>query len=210
MDIHVFSTGCSPVLYVLDSAETVLALWDRIGRSRTLVSVPVEDWNASLSPWKAPALRTGEAEFSGGADVFLTLLSFGVSRVEAELPFEVTQRGLIGYSLAGLFSLYAAATSDFFSLIASVSGSLWFPGWTDWLEKRSLAPGKSVYLSLGNRESRAGNPVMRSVGANTAETLRWLRQQPCRSEYEINPGGHFSDPVGRMAKAVSWLTDSHQ
>ena len=208
MEIHIYTANVSPVLYVLDNAENVLALWNRTERSCTLVSVPVADWNVSLSPWKAPALRKGEADFSGGADRFLASLSHGVRRIEAELPFEVTQRGIVGYSLAGLFALYAAITSDLFSLAASVSGSLWFPGWVEWLERRSMPSGKSVYLSLGNRESRAGNPVMRSVGVNTADTLRWLRRQSCRSEYEINPGGHFSDPIGRMAKAVSWLSAS--
>lgn len=210
MDIHVYSSGNTPVFYVLDNAENVLALWERIGRSRTLVSVPVEDWNASLSPWPAPAVRKGEKDFSGGADSFLPLLTDAVSRVEEKLSASPAERGLIGYSLAGLFSLYAAISTDLFSLAASVSGSLWYPGWLEWLQEQKIREGSSVYLSLGNRESRAGSPLMRSVGTNTTQTLLWLRQQSCRSEYEVNPGGHFSDPIGRMAKAILWLSPLQQ
>ena len=36
--------------------------------------------------------------------------------------------GIAGYSLAGLFALYALYKTDAFTRVASMSGSLWFPG----------------------------------------------------------------------------------
>lgn len=45
---------------------------------------------------------------------------------------EFTERrvfiGIAGYSLAGLFALYALYKTDVFTRVASMSGSLWFPG----------------------------------------------------------------------------------
>lgn len=79
-----------------------------------------------------------------------------VSRVEgffadAGGPLPV-QRILCGYSLAGLFALWSGFHTQTFSGVCSVSGSLWFDGFSEWMQAHmaDFKPG-AVYLSLGDR-----------------------------------------------------------
>ena len=56
------------------------------------------------------------------------------------------RRFLCGYSLAGLFALWAVYQTDFFAGTAAVSPSVWYPGWLGYAEEhRALTP--AVYLS---------------------------------------------------------------
>ena len=113
---------------------------------------------------------------------------------------------IAGYSLAGLFALWAAWNSGYFRMVASVSGSLWYPGFADFTESHETA-GKveGVYLSLGDREDKGGSRIMRTVGESTARVERALREKGINTAYEMNNGGHFSDPEGRLAKGIAWV-----
>lgn len=68
-----------------------------------------------------------------------------------------------GYSLAGLFALWAAYQTDVFSDVAAASPSMWFPGFTGYMEEHDIK-SRMVYLSLGDKEPKACNPVMATVG----------------------------------------------
>lgn len=171
----------------------------------TLLHREAENWNRDLSPWPAAALREGDEAFSGGADTFLRRISAELTGLEAALGLQPCWRGIIGYSLAGLFALYALTKSELFSRAASVSGSLWFEGWTDYLAATPLGAGKHIYLSLGSKEAKSGNPRMRSVADCTERTLALLQSRGAAATYVRNPGGHFTDPEGRMARAIDWL-----
>ena len=68
-----------------------------------------------------------------------------------------------GYSLAGLFSLWAAYQTDVFSGIAAASPSVWFPGFIEYMKEHEIK-SETVYLSLGDREEKTRNSVMSQVG----------------------------------------------
>ena len=59
-----------------------------------------------------------------------------------------------------------------------------------------------VYLSLGDNESNTKHPVMSRVGDCTDEVLNYLSDKEIPHFFEVNPGNHFSDPDGRLAKAI--------
>ena len=59
-----------------------------------------------------------------------------------------------------------------------------------------------VYLSLGDNESNTKHPVMSRVGDCTEQVLALLDEMRIPHDFEINPGNHFSDPDGRLAKAI--------
>ena len=79
-----------------------------------------------------------------------------VPSVEARLGFSPVSRAIAGYSLAGLFALWAVFQTDVFDRAASVSGSLWYDGFTDYINS-SVSPSglRQIYLSLGDREKNA-------------------------------------------------------
>ncbi len=161
-----------------------------------LVAVKVGDWNRDLSPWEAPAVFGREDFGDGAADTLAEILNLCGDRTRNYY--------LGGYSLAGLFVLWAAGQTDAFSGIAAASPSVWFPGFTEYL---AAHPPRSprVYLSLGDREEKTRNPVMAAVGDRIRTTEALLRAKGIDCILEWNEGNHFRDADRRTAKAFSWV-----
>ncbi|MBR3629276.1 MAG: esterase [Oscillospiraceae bacterium] len=161
-----------------------------------LTAVKVNRWNADLSPWTAPAVF-GNEPFGDGASV--TLAEVLQYTDDSEKTYFIG-----GYSLAGLFALWAAYQTDVFDGVAAASPSLWFPGFKDYMHE-ALIRSHSVYLSLGTQEPRTRNPVMATVGDRIREAAALLKAQQVNCTLEWNPGNHFKDADLRTAKAFAWL-----
>ena len=129
------------------------------GQSFCLKAVKVDNWNKDLSPWPAPAVF-GRDDFGAGAEETLAYLLTEAVPHKINSPQKVY---IGGYSLAGLFALWAGYQTDVFSGIAAASPSIWFPGFTEYMKENELH-AHAVYLSLGDREERTRNPVMARVG----------------------------------------------
>ena len=164
-----------------------------------LVACQVYDWNRDLSPCEAPPVF-GKEGFGGKAEKTLQDLKESVlSRCgQADRKF------IGGYSLAGLFALWAAYREDSFEGVAAASPSVWFPGFVDMAERERILT-KKVYLSLGDKEEKAKNPVMATVG----DSIRRLHQiyeesNGIETALEWNEGNHFREPELRMAKGFAW------
>ena len=109
-----------------------------------------------------------------------------------------------GYSLAGLFALWAAYQTGRFKGVAAASPSVWFPGFTDYMKAREIQT-KAVYLSLGDKEEKARNPVTAAVGDRIREAYALLSERGVKSALEWNEGNHFKDADVRTAQAFSWV-----
>lgn len=172
----------------------------------TLVTVSSLNWEAELSPWAAGNLFKYSEMFTGGADAYLQFLTQQVlPQVEAGLN-GILWRGLAGYSLAGLFTIYALYKTDLFSRAASMSGSLWYPGFKDFALKNTLriAP-QHLYFSLGDKEARARNQYLKTVQQCTEELAAHYRSLGINTCYELNPGGHYRDIIIRSGAGIKWL-----
>ena len=66
--------------------------------------------------------------------------------------------------------------------------------------KANPIQAKSVYLSLGDKEGQAKNPVMATVGDCIREQYALL-QADHSVTLEWNPGNHFQDSEKRTARA---------
>ena len=164
-----------------------------------LLAIKVDNWNLDLSPWQAPAVF-GNDDFGDGARETLA----GILKLCQE---EGKSYYLGGYSLAALFSLWAAYQTDIFTGVAAASPSMWFPGFVDYV-KGNILRSSNVYLSLGDKEEKARNPVMAKVGDCIREGHAWLKEQGANCTLEWNKGGHFREPELRTAKAFAWLLQS--
>ena len=163
-----------------------------------LLAVKVDSWNSALSPWQAPAVF-GKDAFAGNADKTLEYI--------LTLCSDTGKTYCIGgYSLAGLFALWAGCQTEVFRGVAAASPSVWFPGFTDYLKDRKIK-SKALYLSLGDKESKTRNPVMASVGEKILETHRLLEAQGVPCTLEWNQGNHFKDADKRTAKAFAWVME---
>ena len=165
------------------------------GADFLLTAVGVEDWNRDLSPWKAPAVFGREGFGDGAAATLQAVL---------EQAAEAGKTCIIGgYSLAGLFALWAAYQTDVFSAVAAASPSVWFPGFTEYMAEHEIRV-RSVYLSLGDREEKARNPVLAAVGGRIRQAHEMLKARGINTVLEWNPGNHFTDAGIRTARAFAW------
>ena len=160
-----------------------------------LMAVKVQNWNEDLSPWKAPAVFGKEDFGDGAAGTLAEVLEYTADRSKTYI--------IGGYSLAGLFALWAIYQTDAFSAAAAASPSVWFPKFMDYM-KGNTVHAQSVYLSLGDREEKTKNPVMASVGDRIRETCDVLTEQGVNTILEWNKGNHFKDADIRTAKAFAW------
>jgi len=181
-------------------------------RDFLLRTYKVNNWNNDLSPWEAPSVF-GNERFGGGAAGTL-------SEVIKDLRGESTLTGTVkdtgnaektyiigGYSLAGLFALWSAYETDMFKGVAAASPSVWFPGFSDFMGERKIM-AECVYLSLGDREAKARNPVMATVGERIVKARDILAAQSVNCRFEWNEGNHFKDADLRTAKAFAWVINS--
>lgn len=171
-----------------------------------LVTYEVDDWNKAFSPWKALA-AFGSEPFAGGAQETLRWIEdILIPEVHMRLGME-RKIFLAGYSLAGLFSLWAVYEKELFDGVVCCSGSLWYPDWDKYVSDKKIGKACSVYLSLGDKEERTKNRMMKQVGdrTRTQETLLEKDPQVLTSTLEWNKGGHFEDSGIRLAKGIKWI-----
>lgn len=191
-----------------DSSEAVLRYAEELcpGRAFAIAAFRCEDGRHDFSPWEAPNAMGGELS-GGGTALLRDLETDVVPRLQAEFPG--SPLFLAGYSLGGLFALWALYESDVFSGGACCSGSLWIDGWDAYTDSRCIRQPGVVYLSLGGKEERSASPVIASIGARTRAQEKRLRKDPnvSASTLEMNPGGHFSDPAKRLAKGIRWILE---
>ena len=167
-------------------------------------------WEDDLTPWPIPPIMKGAAPCAGQADAYIDLLTGRMlPQILAGLPVTPAYLVLAGYSLAGLFALYAMYRTDRFARVASASGSLWYPDIVDYIQNHApIRQPDCLYLSLGDKEGRTRNPLMRSVEDNTRLLADFYRDVGIPTALEMNPGGHFNDPTGRMARAIAWVLEA--
>ena len=168
----------------------------------------VDDWNRDLSPWPAEPVFGKEA-FAGLAKDALIILKKTITDITKE--YKVTADVPIilgGYSLAGLFSLWASYQTDIFNGICAVSPSVWFPGWIEYTSSHIIHTDY-VYLSLGDKESKTRNPIMSKVYDCIRDEYENIISsgQVKESIFELNPGNHFQDVDIRISKALIWTVN---
>ncbi len=179
--------------YIEKEAELIK---EAVGDDWCLTAVKVDNWNDDLSPWNAPAVF-GNDDFGGRAvDTLQEILKL---TGDAKKTYYIG-----GYSLAGLFSLWAAYNTDIFVGVAAASPSVWFPEFTSYMESNRIGCN-SVYLSLGDKEEKTKNHVMRTVGDCIRSAYELLSKEGIDCILEWNNGNHFKDADIRTAKAFAWI-----
>lgn len=211
LTLHCATSALSDRITYLLYPMDVLELWLPQAAEKyhtSIVCVTGIDWDNALSPWPAPGEPPGSPDFKGRAPEFLDMLiSHVVPMAEKALGCKPNpDRALVGVSMSGLFALWQRFVSSFFPTVASLSGSFWYPGFADWVEKQTpVVAGGAVYMLLGDKESRSPIVAFQSVATDTQKVLRRLQQLGIKTEFESVPGNHFAHPLPRLNKAFDWL-----
>lgn len=91
----------------------------------TLMTISDLDWSHDIVPWDSTPVSKNAAPCTSGADEYLQLLTDEIIPVaEKQITGISRWRGITGYSLAGLFALYAVYQTDLLSHLGSMSESL--------------------------------------------------------------------------------------
>ena len=108
--------------------QEVEAIKELTHKPFSLVAFMINDWNQELTPWAAPPVF-GKVPFGSGAKDTLTFITSQLLPVVQEKTAHVI---LGGYSLAGLYALWASYQTDRFEGIVAASPSVWFPKWIEY------------------------------------------------------------------------------
>ncbi|MCR5217880.1 alpha/beta hydrolase-fold protein, partial [Treponema sp.] len=125
----------------------------------TLAAISNLDWDSDMTPWPIPPIYKKGSPCSGQADQYLKILTEKIiPQIQEKLKSKPSYIAIAGYSLGGLFALYAIYKTDIFAKAASASGSLWFPRFIEFAESTEfIRQPECIYLSLGDSEASTKN-----------------------------------------------------
>ena len=161
-------------------------------------------WEEDLTPWKAPGLKGGE--FTGKAQYFLEMLKADLFfNLEISLQMKKAERSIVGVSLSGLFAVWASLSMPMFNSVGSVSGSLCYDGFLEWMKKNTDTVTGRYYFSLGDKEKDGKNRRLASVEESTLEAIDLLKSVGKDVNFEYNEGNHFGPLIERIEKAINGI-----
>lgn len=202
----------APIVYANmydDEAEEILSECEKLNsKPFHFVCITGLRWNEELSPWQHASIISKDDNFTGEAEKYMRCLAEKII-LFAEEKIMPDFRVIAGYSMGGLFALYAPYITELFSMTVSASGSVWYPGFVSYVREHDfLRKPDAVYLSLGDKESRAKNQYLSTVETCTNELYSAYKNRDVNSIFELNPGNHFKDAPYRLAKGIAWALNS--
>lgn len=166
-----------------------------------IVTISEMDWNNDMTPWKAPAVKEGE--FGGRASQFLDRLKGDIFfNLENSLQIRNPKRYLMGLSLSGLFTVWAAIRKPLFEGVASISGSFWYDGFAEWLLKQEELQCVRFYISMGEKKKETKVKRFASIEEDTMKVVETLILKGAEVAFEVTEGGHNSPVFPRIEKSV--------
>ena len=169
---------------------------------------------ADYTPWPLQASETMPIDFGGKAEEHLSFITTHVIPFcESEYGFasSTEKRVMGGYSLGGLFSLYAAVNTDFFGTVLSCSSSLWYPGFLDYLKEHPFkAAHPKLYMSVGDQEGTTATNLTADQTSNTIALKDFYEPkfQAGDFNFTLEEGNHGNDISGRAWRAVEWVEEN--
>ena len=172
-----------------------------------LVTIDLEDWIVDLMPWADRNISRDEEAGKHGQETLQYILQSLIPWLEERYGSLPVILG--GYSLGGLFALWASAQTDLIGAVAAASPSVWIKDWIPYARK-NVPLAKAVYLSLGEREEHVKNQAIARVGDCLRAQYELLREplgeDRCTLVWE--EGNHFADNAGRLARAFAWCIEN--
>ena len=174
-----------------------------------LATIELEDWTIGLMPWWDGNISRDPEAGKHGQETLDFILNDLLPELESRYGALPVLLG--GYSLGGLFALWASCQTDRFRAVAAASPSVWIHGWLHFAKKQAPM-ADAVYLSLGDREEQVKNQAIARVGDNLRAYCELLQDQlgPDRCTLVWEEGNHFTDNAGRLARAFAWCLQQMQ
>lgn len=169
------------------------------------------------TPWYAKAIsaQRGFGEFGGEGESYLSFLTEACKpcidkKYRTDSRREST--GIIGFSLGGLISLYAAYLSPYlFGKIGCLSASFWHEGMLGFMRRQNMHhPGMRIYMDVGSEEGTNKTTIQKEMVAMTKEAWRILSASgftPQQLTLFVEEGAvhHAEYAARRFPGALQWL-----
>lgn len=209
------SQAAYPTVYLLDG-DALFPFLDQLSIEQTsfdfiLVGIPASDRISEYTPWPAKALNKRFLDFGGGGSEHLVFLQNQIMpRIQEMFHCDSNpeSNAIMGYSLGGLLSVYSLFVTEKFGHISSISGSFWYNGWTQFIEKTYLVnPSADIYISSGRNEGGRAQDIKKNAARATEQTFRFLENAlPSNNVYlEWNSYGHHDNIGFKFEAALSYL-----
>ena len=166
-----------------------------------LATIELEDWTIDLMPWWDGNISRDPEAGKHGQETLDFILNDLLPELESRYGALPVILG--GYSLGGLFALWASCQTARFRGVAAASPSVWIHGWLPFAKKH-VPMADAIYLSLGDREEHVKNQAIARVGDNLRAYYELLQAQSRRCTLVWEEGNHFNDNAGRLARAFAW------
>ena len=166
-----------------------------------LATIELEDWTIDLMPWWDGNISRDPEAGKHGQETLDFILNDLLPELESRYGALPVILG--GYSLGGLFALWASCQTARFRGVAAASPSVWIHGWLPFA-KKNVPMADAIYLSLGDREEHVKNQAIARVGDNLRAYYELLQAQFRRCTLVWEEGNHFNDNAGRLARAFAW------
>ncbi|WGV60507.1 alpha/beta hydrolase-fold protein [Brevibacillus brevis] len=222
------STSRFPVMYVHDGGDlfdpafsTALdVIEDKFaeGKIPELILVGIQPGNRrdDYTPWFSKAISSERnIDFGGQGDAYLSYVAneckaYIDSKYRTDSRAEKT--GIIGFSLGGLISMYAAYQyPDVFTKIGSISGSYWYEGMVPFMrEKKMYQPGLRIYMDVGSKEGAKKQNIQKQMVPLTKEAHQILADSGFTADQLVLFMDEGADHLSKYANArfpgaLQWL-----
>ena len=179
------------------------------GKQICFTSFEIKSWNDELTPWSAPPVF-GKEDFGCGAPDTLGFIENTLIPYLHNLYPYIDNEHIIlgGYSLGGLFSVWASYNSRSFGSVCGVSPSIWYDRFMETVAEKSTPFARNVYLSLGDTEGNTKNARMKRNGDCIQRLNEILKNSGINSIFEWNKGDHFAEPDIRTSKGFIWALNN--
>ena len=175
-------------------------------------------WNDDLSPYYQEDVFKNKysSDFKGKGDIFLNKIVNDILPKVREYLFlkhniKLSNIGIGGYSLAGLFALYSLYQVDIFSFALINSASLWFNNFIKYIKANKISKNVSnIYISLGNKEHLTKNSTLSKIKDLTLEVVNYLSSLDApkiKICYKENEGNHFKNNDLRVADSIIYIVN---
>lgn len=219
------NTARYPVVYLQDGMDLVRQIYNLLDhqfRTKTLpelIFVGIEPTNRSdeYTPWPAASLREPEKiGFGGKGEDYISYLT-DVLKPHIDATYRTLagpeHTGILGASLGGLISLYAAyLRPDVFGKIGALSPSMWYEGMLSFVEDNPLPLSKNskLFISVGSLEGVHKQNVQQHMVSNTEQAVQLLLSCGITTEqlkFVLEDGGTHDDYffAKQVPMALHWM-----
>lgn len=217
------STKNFPVVYVHDGKELeqiIEIVMQEVEKSFVeykkdgfiLVGIYANERIHEYTPWPAKALNPKFQDFKGEGELYLNWI------IDKVVPYvnlnykslqTPSHNAIMGYSLGGLISMYAAFRKSYFGKSISISGSFWYERVVDFIEEHELINEQmKIYMSYGMQEGKEKKTIQ-AEAVICAERVKESLQRKLKGENLVyvytDNGGHHDHLITRYQNALKWL-----